>query len=179
MTPVPSDWLSWADFFAKVGQFLFGFCTLALALWAAIFKRNELFRSELTRKQLDELGTVRTALQSIFFDFYYIPSMAQMMRTMGWNLDTLKENDPESWEQYQRYKKTSLDLFYKFSDTSYYLFPEWVDKNRRQRFADAMKAFAPFSVVSTISKSQEEREAYAIEITKMKEYFDVVLQAHA
>jgi len=179
MTSVPSDWLSWADFFAKVGQFLFGFCTLVLALWAAIFKRKELFRAELTKKQLDELEKVRVALQSVFFDLYYISTIEQVMRTMGWNMDQLKENDPESWGQYQRYKNTSLDLFYKFSDANYYLFPEWIEKERRKQFADSMKAFAPFTLIATASKSQGERETYAVEITKIKEYFDRALQTHA
>jgi hypothetical protein len=179
MTPVPPEWLSWADFLAKCGQFLFGFSTLALALWAAIFKRKELFRTELVKKQLDELGKVRTALQSIFFDFYYIPSTEEMMRTMGWNLDALKEHAPESWEQYQRYKNTSLELFYKFSDSNYYLFPEWIDKEKRESFSEAMKAFAPFTLVATAAKTPSERETYAVEIAKMKEYFDGALQTHA
>ena len=179
MTSVPSEWLSWANFFAKVGQFLFGFCTVVLAIWAAIFKRKELFRTELAKKQLDELGKVRTALQSIFFDFYYISLTEQTMRTMGWNIDVLKKNDPESWEQYQRYKNTSLELFYKFSDSNYYLFPEWIDQNKRREFTKAMTVFAPFTLLATASKGQGERDAYAVEINKMKEYFDAALQTHA
>lgn len=179
MMPVPPELLSWADFLAKCGQFLFGFCTFALGLWAAIFKGKELFRTELVKKQQEELGKVRNSLQSIFFDFYYITSIEQNMRIMGWNLNALKEHDPESWEQYQRYKNTSLELFYKFSDSNYYLFPESIDKEKRQKFSDVMRAFAPFTLVATTAKSPAEREAYATEIAKMKEYFDGALQTYA
>ncbi len=179
MTPVPPELLSWADFFAKIGQFLFGLFTLFLALWAATFKRKDLLRSELSKKQLDELGTVRTALQTIFFDFHYIPLIEGTIRSMGWNLENLKEKDLESWEQYHRYKTTSLDLFYKFSDRNYYLFPSWLEKERLKGFAKSMEAFAPFTLVATTSKSQSERETYAIEIAKMKEYIDAKLHAHA
>lgn len=179
MTTVPPELLSWADFLSKVGQFLFGLCTLALAVWAATIKRKDFFRSELTKKQLEELGKVRTDLQSIFFDFYYIPSIAQMMQTMGWNIDVLKEKDSESWDQYQRYMRTSLELFYKFSDSNYYLFPDWIDRAKRKKFVAAMESFAPFTLNATTSRSQQEREAYAVAISEMKNHFDVALNAHA
>lgn len=179
MTAVPQELLSWVDFLSKVGQFLFGLCTLALAVWAVTIKRKDLFRSELTKKQLEELGKVRTDLQSIFFDFYYIPSISQMMQTMGWNIDALREKDSESWEQYQRYKRTSLDLFYKFSDKNYYLFPEWIDQNKRKQFVVAMEAFAPFTLNATTSKSQPERDAYSVAISEMKNHFDVALSTYA
>ena len=39
-----------ADFLAKLGQFVFGFCTLALGIWAAVFKRRDLFRTELSKR---------------------------------------------------------------------------------------------------------------------------------
>jgi hypothetical protein len=179
MITVSSELLSWADFLSKVGQFLFGLCTLALAVWAAMIKRKDLFRSELTKKQLEELGKVRTDLQSILFDFYYIPSIAQMIQTMGWNIDVLKEKDFDSWEQYQRYKKTSLDLYYKFSDINYYLFPDWIDPIKRRQLVTAMQSFAPFTLNATQSKSQQEREAYAVVIAEMKTHFDIALRAHA
>lgn len=178
MAPVSPGLLSWVDFLAKLGQFLFGLFALAISLWAVIFKRKDLFRTELIKKQLNEVGNVRASLQSMFFDLYYIPITEQTMRVMGWNLDDLKEHDPESWEQYCRYKNTSLDIFYKFSDNNYYLFPEWVERERRQRFANAMNVFAPFTLVATASKSSSEREAYASEISKMKEYLDDALQTH-
>lgn len=176
---IPTEWLNLADFLAKLGQFFFGFCTLSLGVWAAVFKRRDLFRTELSKRQLDELGQIRTALQSLFFDLYYIPMTADTMRTMGWNIDVLKENDPESWEQYERYKRTSLDLYYKFSDANYYLVPDWVDEKRRTQFAECMTAFAPFTLHSTTSRTTEERHAYAKEIASMKEYLDVCLRKHA
>jgi hypothetical protein len=176
MPQISDELLKWADFLAKFGQFLFGLCSLSLAVWAATFKRKDFFRSELAKKQLNELGETRTALQSIFFNLYYIPHIEQILKAMGWSLDSLKENDPDSWEQYQRYKSTSFELFYKFSDANYYLFPSWIDKERRKAFAEAMRAFAPFTLHATASKTAAEREAYATEIIKIKDYLDSALQ---
>lgn len=179
MAIVPPELLSWADFLSKVGQFLFGFCTLALAIWATTVKRKDLFRSEITKRQLEELGKVRTDLQSIFIDFQHVPSIAQTMQTMAWNIENLREKDTESWELHQRYKKTSLDLFYKFSDSNYYLFQKLIDRQKINQFAAAMGSFAPFTIHATMSKHQSDRDAYAIAISHIKNHFDEVLSAYA
>jgi hypothetical protein len=176
---VPPELTSWADLLAKVGQFLLGICTLALAILVATVKRKELFRSELDKKRLEELGRVRTMLQTLFFDFYYIPSITGNMSVMGWNLLDLKEKDVDSWDQYQRYKSTGLELFYKFSDSDYYLFPDWINVEKRKQFAVSMRAFAPFTLMSTNSKTPAQREAFANEIVEMKKHFDEALRAHA
>ena len=178
MNPISPELLSWADFLAKLGQFLFGFCTLILAIWAATTKRKDFFRSELSKKQLEELGKIRSDLHSIFFDLYYLPITAQSMRTMSWNLDQLKENDSEAWEQIQRYKKTSLDLFYKFSSENYYLFPNWLDRNKINEFVNAMKKFAPFTLNAAYSKNDKDREIYANLILDLKNHFDDALRTH-
>lgn len=178
MTPIPPELLTLADFLAKLGQFLFGLCTLFLALWAAIFKRKDLFRTELSKKQLEELDNIRASLQTVFFDLYYIPSIDSTMKSMSWNTDQLKEHDPESHEQLKRYQNTSKDLLYKFNDINYYLFPDWFEKKEREKFANTMKQFIPFTRHATVSKSHAEREAYAIEIIKMKDYLDIGLRNH-
>ena len=179
MIHIPADLASWADFLAKVGQFLFGLFTLLLAIWATTVKRKEFFRTELDKKRLEELGRVRSALQSMFFDFNYIHSTSETMKTMGWNISDLKTKDPDAWEQYSRYKSTALDLFYKFSDLDYYLFPDWIEREKRKTFATAMRAFAPFTLLSTSSKTQTQRDAFAVEIAEMKMHFDTALRTHA
>lgn len=179
MALVPPELVLWADLLAKMGQFLLGICTLGLAVFAATVKRKEIFRSELDKKRLDELGLVRTMLHSLFFDFHHIPQIAGNMSVMGWSLADLKEHDVDSWEQYQRYKTTGLELFYKFSDSDYYLFPDWISLEKRKRFAISLLTFAPFTLISTKSKTQEQRDAFAVEIVEMKKHFDEALSAHA
>lgn len=179
MAPIPPELTFWADLLAKVGQFLLGICTFALAIFAATVKRKEFFRSELDKKRLEELDRVRAKLQTLFFDLYYIPSISGNMSAMGWNLLDLKENDVDSWDQYQRYKSTGLELFYKFSDSDYYLFPDWISAEKRRQFAVSMQSFAPFTLMSTSLKTQAEREAFATEIVAIKKHFDEALRAHA
>ena len=179
MIAVPPDLLSWADLLSKFGQFLFGLCTLVLAIWAATAKRKDFFRSELSKKQLEEMGKIRVDLQSLFFDLYYISITAQTMKVMEWNIYHLKKNDPESWEQVQRYKRTSLVLFYKLSSANYYLLPGWLDRKEIGIFVENMKPFAPFTILSTSSRSDKERESYVNSILKIKNHFDAALRAHA
>src|SRR5690606_33893 len=102
-----------------------------------------------------------------------------ILKAMEWNTDQLRENDPNAWEQVQRYKRTSLDLFYKFSSKNYYLLPEWLDRKKTSDFGDAMKPFAPFTLNSTGTKSNEVIERYANLILELKNHFDEALQANA
>ncbi|WP_079229800.1 hypothetical protein [Pseudomonas putida] len=173
---LPPELLSWADFLAKIGQFLFGLCSLLLALWAAIYKSKDFFRSELSKRQLEELGSIRSSLQSVFFDFYYMPSIKHTMVSMGWSFEDLKKHDLKLWEQIERYNKTSTDLFYKFIDSNYYLFPDWLEKERLERFGKSMRTFVPFTLSSAVDKSDEVRGSYFNEILNMKEYLDVSLK---
>ena len=179
MAAIPEELLSWAEFLSNLGQFLFGLCALALAVWAATTKRKDIFRSELAKKQLEEAGRIREELQSLFFDLYYIPITLQTMRAMEWNTDHLRENDRDAWEQVQRYKSTSLDLFYKLSSKNYYLLPDWLDKQKISKFTEAMKPFAPFTLNSTGTKSEEHRDIYANAILDLKNHFDDALRANA
>ena len=179
MTAIPAELLSWAEFLSNIGQFLFGLCALALAVLATTTKRKDIFRSELAKKQLDEAGRIREELQSLFFDLYYIPITLQTMRVMEWNTDHLREYDRDAWEQVQRYRSTSLDLFYKLSSKDYYLLPDWLDKGKIKTFSEAMKPFAPFTLNSTGTKSEEDRECYANAILDLRTHFDDALRANA
>jgi len=178
MTIVPVEFASWADFLAKVGQFLFGLCSVSLVIFALTVKRKEFFRTELDKKRLDELGRIRSALQSLFFDFNYIHFTSEMMATMNWSLAELQVYDPDAWEQYSRFRNTALDLIYKFSDLDYYLFPDWIERGKRERFAASMLVFAPFTMYSVSSKTQTQRDTFAVEISEMKSHFDNALRTH-
>src|SRR5690606_41690430 len=85
-----------------------------------------------------------------------------ILKAMEWNTDQLRENDPDAWEQVQRYKKTSLDLFYKFSSKNYYLLPEWLDRKKTSDFGDAIDR------KSTRLNSSHVKISYAVFCLKKK-----------
>ncbi len=61
---------------------------------------------------------------------------------------------------------------------NYYLFPDWVEKNKCKEFAEQMKPFAPFSLYDTALKSDEEIKSYLLSVASMRGYFDEVLKKH-
>lgn len=171
--------LMWADVLAKFGQFLFGLITLFLAIYAAILKRKEIFRSELHKKQVGELGEIRDKLQQLLFDFAYIPGIKEDIKTMGWNLSSLKEDSPESWQQYQRFKSNSLELFNKIGNRDYYLFPHWLDTTPLLSLRKQMEKFIPFTLNSVSSKSEENREEFMNGIVQVVNHLDRSLKKNA
>lgn len=176
MEPISPTLMKTAEFLAHIGSFLFGFAATALALYAAIFRRTEIFRSELQRRQFDELALVRQQLQNIFFDFYYLPFILSSMKTMSWNLDDLKIQSREDWDQYKQYKNNSLSLYYKFQSPDYFLFPKWVNREPIERFLEAMEGFAPFTLESSTKQTEEERKNYMDEVRRLISYLDKELR---
>jgi len=171
--------MRYADILAKFGQFATGLCMLGLSIFAICMKRRDLFRSELTKRRIDELALVRSSLQSIFYDIHFVAASSGMLLTMKWNIDEWKTHDLDGWEQYQRYKKTSTELFYKLTDRNYYLFPDWIDKTKISAFAVKMKEWAPFTIMATCQHSTKERENYMLAIDDLKDEFDRALKKNA
>lgn len=172
-----SELLQIADFFAKIGQFLFGLCGFLLALYAISVKRRDLFRSELAKRQIDELTKIHNDLQSIFFDIYYVRDIQDRLLMMKWSLSDFEKNCPEEYAQYKRYRDTSMALFYKFMSSEYFLLPSWVDRNVVSQFHEAMKPWSPFTVVAT-ARSNDELKTYMNEILKIKEVINAALRKH-
>ncbi|MFI5364442.1 MAG: hypothetical protein ACHQ4J_02350 [Candidatus Binatia bacterium] len=176
---VPNHWTAWVDLLAKLGQIVFGLVALLLAVYAAIIKRSEIFRTELQRKQFAEVAAIRGRLHQILFDLGYIPMIRDSMKVMSWNLDDLRKEDPDSWHQYQRYKTNSLDIFYKVSYSDYYLWPRWVDKQLITGLYLSMRPFVPFTLVSTSNRPEEDRQVYMNDLLKVIQDLDQALRKHA
>lgn len=172
------DWIVGAKFLADLGQFLLGLVTVFLALYAAIFRRREIFRSELQKRQFEELAVIRKQLHEIWFEFSYLPFIRSTMKTMNWNLDQLRDNSSDDWNQVKRYHATSLSLFYKFQSSDYFLVPEWMDKQKGREFYHTMEQYVPFTLFSSTSQTDTNREKYLNEILAMILYFDKILRAH-
>ena len=178
MELISPGWMTLANFLADFGQFLFGFVAAGLAVYTATVRWKDVFRSELQRRQFDELVSIRHKLHEVFFDFYYLPSIRSTMELMKWNIDELKSRSPDDWDQYKRYNQNSIDLFYKFQSPDYFLFPKWLDISVIQKFSETMKKVAPFTILSSTSQTEEERHTYMNEILSVISHLDVQLRAH-
>lgn len=168
-----------ADILSKIGQFLIGLFTLLITLYAVFVRWTDLFKTELKKRQFDEVEKIRAQLHIIAVELYNIPFISDEMTNNRWNFDSLRINDPESWQQYHRYKRTSTDIFYKFFYRNYYLIPEkWISIDERIKFRKLLEEYAPFTIISTMSKNKAERGEYLNELLKMINHIDVVLSKH-
>lgn len=179
MPQISEELMAWVDLLAKLGQLLFGLVAVILAVLAVLAKGRDIWRTELAKKQIDELGRVRDGLQLIWFDFQYLPEISKEMDVMGWNFEQLRQGDPDAWEQCQRYKTTSLALFYKFSDPDYYLFPKWISSDLMLDFSSSMREFAPFTLRVVLSKSEGQRKLYSSKIIAIRKSIDQALRKNA
>ena len=152
------------DLMEKFGQLAFGLCG-----------RRDLFRSEFAKRQIAELTQIRGDLQTVVSDVYYVASIKDTLLTTGWSQEEWRFSRPDAYEQYQRYKRISLDLFYKFTDSDYYLFPDWLDRQKVEDFGKVMRHWAPFTIQAT-AKSHEEKTAYMDAILRIKHEFDRALE---
>ena len=168
-----------AQFLAHVGQFLFGLVTVLLMAYAAIFRRKEVFRSELQKRQIEELAVIRRQLHEVWFEFFYLPSIRSLMELNNWSFNDLRVHALDEWEKYDRYAKRSLDLFYKFKDPDYYLFPYWLDRDEIDKFCKSMQKFAPFTLLSSTGQPEAIREEYMKEIRALISQLDEGLRKYA
>ena len=161
-----------ASIFAYAGTFLFGLASVVLTYLAFKFRLKESFYSELQREQFAEMKRIRHKLNDIFFDIGYLPMIKNKIELFEWSLDDLRMNEPDEWEQYQRYKTNSLELFYKLNSPEYFLFPEWIERDRIKRLEQHMVPFAPFTLRSAANKSDDQIKAYQNELLGMASYID-------
>ncbi len=161
------------------GQFLFGLLAVTLSIYALSVKRKDIFKSELAKSQFREMGVIRTQLSEIFFDIHFVRGFKSSIEFSGSNLKKFELENPEQWEQYQRYKENSLSLYYKIMTPDYYLIPQWMDSNLIKKHYETMRNFAPFTVHSTGNKSSEEIEGYQNEIIALINHIDFSLRKNA
>ena len=150
----------------------------ALAVVVAIIRRKDVFRSDLRKRQLEELATVRQELHNIWFEIGYLPAIRQMLEINQWNLADLRDKAPDDWEGYRRYSDCSRKVFYKFQYASYFLFPRWLDAQRVTTLKSAMSTFAPFTLLSSTNPEDAIRRQYMDEILAFIAYLDRQIRKH-
>ena len=164
------------DLIAKVRQSVFARCGRRRTTLALSTKQRDLFRSALAKRQIAELVHIRSDLEAIFLDLSYVASVKDSLLTTGRSQEEWGVSNPEAFEQYQRYRNTSLDLFYKFTDPDYYLFPDWLDREKIKEFGQVMLHWAPFTIEAT-SKSHAEKKAYMHAILRIQHELEAAISS--
>ena len=161
---------------ADIGGLLVAAFALLLAVGVAVIRWKDLFRSDLRKRQLEELATVRRQLHDIWVEFYYLTSTRDMMDISRWNLDDLRNDAPGQWKGYMRYSACSRSLFYKLQSPNYFLFPRWLDTKQVAALKSAMSPFAPFTLISSTTQEEAVRRQYMDAILAFIDYLDQQLQ---
>jgi hypothetical protein len=171
-------WKDLASIVGGFGQLVLGL--IALFITAATFftKRRDVFKTELSKAQFEELGKIRMTLQEIWFDLYYVSQLQGKLDAIECKFNDMKTHLPDEYEQYERYKKNSNTVFYKLALPNYYLFPDWICKKRITVQYEAMKNLAPFTLNMNNCK-EELIKNYANETVEFIKYLDEVLKKNA
>lgn len=167
------------DCWLKGVQIAFYLGSLGLAFYTLIYKRNEVFRNTLQNRQIDELGRLREKLFDVWFDIYYVKGFADNIHKPDRSIVEFQREQPDDWEQYQRYKKNSLAIFYKLGFEEYYLFPSKFDPKALSELRANMEGFAPFTIANLIEKDWEQIKYYQNLLLKSIGYFDKILRQYA
>ena len=158
-----------------IGQFTIALIALIISIFAFFSKRKDIFRTEITRAQFEEIGKIRMDLHQIWFDFCMTYQFAKSVGKKNINLKEMRNDMPEQWKQFESYKSLSITTFNKFSMGNYYLFPKWIDKKKISQHYDLMHKFMPFTASSIINKNDEEFQNYADSIVELIGYLDNAL----
>ena len=161
---------------AGLGNLALATLALILAICVAVIRWKDVLRSDLRKRQLEELATIRRELHDVWVQLYDLPDTRRMMETMEWNFDDLRGQAPDQWESYSRYSASSRSLFYKFQSPNYYLFPRWMDAKRLEALKSAMSTFAPFTLMSSTRPEDATRRQYMDAILAFIDYLDQQLQ---
>lgn len=145
---------------------------LAIAVCVAVIRWRDVFRSDLRKRQLEELATVRQQLHDIWFELGYLSGTRRMMEINEWNLDDLRDNAPDEWAGYKRYSSCSRRVFYKLQYPGYFLFPTWLDTTRVATLKSSMFKFVPFTLVSSTNPTDVIRRQYLDDILAFIDYLD-------
>lgn len=167
-----------ADILGKLGQFLFGLFALLLSVYALVSKRKDVFKSELSKAQFQEMGRIRDLLNQIFYDVFYVKDFKSYLETAECSLVNMKQEMPEQWEQFKNYKNNSNELFYKLSLPENYLIPKWIEPEQLSKHCEQMRQFAPFTVAATGNKKDIVRD-YQNSMLELINYIDIQLKKNA
>ena len=168
--------IEFAQLLAGIGNFVLAAIALLLAVCVAVIRWKDVFRSDLRKRQLEELATVRRELHDVWLEFYYLPYTRDMMNTSNWNFDDLRDQAPDQWEGYKRYSACSRSLFFKLQSPNYFLFPRWLDAKRVAALKSTMSPFAPFTLMSSTTQEDATRRQYMDAIVAFIDYLDQQLQ---
>lgn len=136
---------------------LSGFVALIIALWAFVFKRREIFRNNLTNKQIDSLLELRDKLNRIAYDSFCAKNWADNLHSLNRSLTDFEREQPEDFRQYKKMQNELIWLSRMIELKSFQLFPKDFDENKLVEYGEYLKNnLQPYSLLKFSQLTQEE-----------------------
>lgn len=136
---------------------LSGFGVLIIALWALIFKRNEIFRNNLTNRQIESLLELRDKLNRITYDSFYAKYWADNIKSLNRSLVDFEREQPEDYKQHKKMQYDLIWLNRMIDQKSFHLFPDDFDESKLTEYGEYLKNHVqPFSILKFSELSQEQ-----------------------
>ncbi|EHR0921396.1 hypothetical protein KS884_004611, partial [Vibrio parahaemolyticus] len=171
-------WKDLASILGGFGQLALGSIALVITMATFFTKRQDVFKTELSKAQFEEIGNLRMTLQQVWVDLYYVSQFKGQLDVMGWGIEDMKTHMPEQYAQYERYKTNSFSVYYKLAMPTYYLFPKWLCKKKVTEHYQAMQKLAPFTLTST-ALNKDLIEEYANQTIEFIKFLDEALRKNA
>jgi hypothetical protein len=149
------------------------FCLFLLAVWALIFKRNEIFKNNLTNKQIDELLSLRDKLNRIVYDSFDTKFWADNIKSLNRSLLDFQREQPENFKQYRKMQDDLIWLVRMIEMESFHLFPKDFDQQILKEYGDFLKEnIQPFTILKFSDLQINEIEKFQNKTIKLIKYIE-------
>lgn len=165
--------------FSQLTQIIATIGGVMLAFYTLVVNKNLVFKNTLQNQQIEELGHLREILFEIWFDVYFVKQWADNLKSLNRSLIEFEKEQPDSWTQYLRFKRNSLEIFYKLDSKDYYLIPSWIEFSRFEALRKEMGQMAPFTVHALMHKTNDEIKEWQRLLLDAMHLIDVALSKKA
>ena len=156
---------------------LSGFFALIIAFWALIFKRKEIFRNNLTNKQIDSLLELRDKLNRIVYDSFYAKYWADNLQSLNRSLTDFEREQPEDFKQHKKMQYDLIWLSRMIDLKSFHLFPKDFDENKLSEYGEYLKNnIQPYSLFKFSQLTQDEVNEFQNRTITLIKYIETLVK---
>lgn len=156
---------------------LSGIFVLIIALWALVYKRKEIFRNNLTNKQIDSLLELRDKLHRILYDSFYVKHWADNLQSLDKSLVDFEREQPEDFKQHKKMQYDLIWLTRMIELKSFHLFPNDFDGNKLTEYGDYLrKNIQPYSLLKFSKLTQDEVNEFQNKTVDLIKYIENVVK---
>jgi len=156
---------------------LSGFFALTIALWALIYKEKEIFRNNLTNKQIDSMLELRDKLHRIVYDSFYAKYWADNIQSLNRSLSDFEREQPEDFKQHKKMQYDLIWLTRMIELKSFHLLPNEFDQNKWTEYGNYLRNnIQPYSLLKFSQLTQNEVNEFQDKTIDLIKYIESLVK---